>query len=204
MAWTTPKTWTVGEVLTAANMNLHVRDNENFLFTYGTAYDRASSEIAVVNTTSVTAVYSKSITGGDMSTNRMLRLLLFGDYLNNSGAGATLTISIEFDGINFHSDSVAIGTNTGRRAFRLEFEIGNLGATNSQFGGGEVWLSQAGGATTGIGPIDAADAVGGPIATNGNHAIDTTVAKLLKVVVSHSVADANISFRRKYALLELL
>lgn len=27
MAWTTPKTWTVGEVLTAANMNVHVRDN---------------------------------------------------------------------------------------------------------------------------------------------------------------------------------
>jgi len=31
MAWTTPKTWSVGEVLTAANMNLHLRDNLNFL-----------------------------------------------------------------------------------------------------------------------------------------------------------------------------
>lgn len=29
MAWTTPKTWTVGEVVTAANMNLHLRDNLN-------------------------------------------------------------------------------------------------------------------------------------------------------------------------------
>ena len=27
MAWTAPKTWSVGEVLTAANMNLHLRDN---------------------------------------------------------------------------------------------------------------------------------------------------------------------------------
>lgn len=27
MAWTTPKTWSVGEVVTAANMNAHVRDN---------------------------------------------------------------------------------------------------------------------------------------------------------------------------------
>lgn len=31
MAWTTPKTWTVGEVVTAANMNTHVRDNLTFL-----------------------------------------------------------------------------------------------------------------------------------------------------------------------------
>ena len=27
MAWTAPKTWSVGEVLTAANMNIHLRDN---------------------------------------------------------------------------------------------------------------------------------------------------------------------------------
>ncbi len=29
MAWTTPRTWVAGEVLTAALMNTHVRDNEN-------------------------------------------------------------------------------------------------------------------------------------------------------------------------------
>jgi hypothetical protein len=27
MSWTTPRTWVVGEVLTAANLNTHVRDN---------------------------------------------------------------------------------------------------------------------------------------------------------------------------------
>ena len=31
MAWTSPRTWTVGETLTAANMNTHVRDNLNWL-----------------------------------------------------------------------------------------------------------------------------------------------------------------------------
>lgn len=29
MAWTNPKTWSVGELVTAANMNTHVRDNLN-------------------------------------------------------------------------------------------------------------------------------------------------------------------------------
>lgn len=32
MAWTTPRTWTVGEVATAAIMNTHLRDNLNHLF----------------------------------------------------------------------------------------------------------------------------------------------------------------------------
>jgi len=31
MVWTTPRTWTTGEVVTAAIMNTHVRDNLNFL-----------------------------------------------------------------------------------------------------------------------------------------------------------------------------
>lgn len=33
MAWTTPRTWNAGEVVTAALMNLHVRDNLNVLKT---------------------------------------------------------------------------------------------------------------------------------------------------------------------------
>ena len=31
MAWTAPRTWVAGEVLTAALLNTHVRDNENVL-----------------------------------------------------------------------------------------------------------------------------------------------------------------------------
>jgi hypothetical protein len=30
--WTSPKTWSSGETLTAANFNTHIRDNESFLF----------------------------------------------------------------------------------------------------------------------------------------------------------------------------
>lgn len=32
MSWTTPITWTTGQVVTAANLNTHIRDNENFLY----------------------------------------------------------------------------------------------------------------------------------------------------------------------------
>lgn len=33
MAWTAPKTWAVGEIVTAAMMNIHIRDNELYLKT---------------------------------------------------------------------------------------------------------------------------------------------------------------------------
>lgn len=33
MAWTTPRTWTTGELVTAAFMNAHVRDNLDYLYT---------------------------------------------------------------------------------------------------------------------------------------------------------------------------
>lgn len=32
MAWTTPRTWVTGEIVTAALMNLHVRDNLNWIY----------------------------------------------------------------------------------------------------------------------------------------------------------------------------
>lgn len=34
MAWTTPRTWTAGELVTANEMNTHLRDNLNILKTY--------------------------------------------------------------------------------------------------------------------------------------------------------------------------
>lgn len=32
MAWTTPRTWVLGEIITAAIMNTHVRDNLNYMY----------------------------------------------------------------------------------------------------------------------------------------------------------------------------
>lgn len=51
MAWTTPRTWTTGEIVTAAMMNTHVRDNLNALFsrrfphTYSVPGDLLTSDV---------------------------------------------------------------------------------------------------------------------------------------------------------------
>jgi hypothetical protein len=51
MAWTTPRTWSTGETVTAAIMNAHVRDNLNFL--YGAPACRAYHNAAQATTTAV-------------------------------------------------------------------------------------------------------------------------------------------------------
>jgi len=41
MGWTTPRDWTDTEVVTAAIMNPHIRDNENYLYTALTTVSQA-------------------------------------------------------------------------------------------------------------------------------------------------------------------
>jgi hypothetical protein len=41
MSWTVPKTWNVGDIGTAADLNAYVRDNSNFL--YGTPWQNPSA-----------------------------------------------------------------------------------------------------------------------------------------------------------------
>jgi len=56
MAWTTPRTWVAGAILTAAEMNVDVRDNENALYdsqkrfaqgTRTTQYDFTATTVAL-------------------------------------------------------------------------------------------------------------------------------------------------------------
>ena len=58
MAWTTPKTWSAGETLTAANFNTHIRDNllaiNNHVHVRKTADQSVTSSTALVDDTHLT------------------------------------------------------------------------------------------------------------------------------------------------------
>jgi len=56
MAWTSPKTWSVNEVVTAANMNTHVRDNENWLANDRPRCRIAQSAVQNITNNTVTAI----------------------------------------------------------------------------------------------------------------------------------------------------
>jgi len=51
MAWTTPKTWVAASILTAAELNTHVRDNENQLRTPSQVKVRRSATQAITTAT---------------------------------------------------------------------------------------------------------------------------------------------------------
>lgn len=97
MAWTTPKTWNDGDVLTAAELNEQVRDNLNFLFDKPGAISNLD-EAANYTTTSTTFVdidatdLSKTITtsGGDV-------LIWFSAFLRGS-ARIAISFNIEHNG----------------------------------------------------------------------------------------------------------
>ena len=63
MAWTAPRTWVAGEIVTAALMNAHLRDN---LLELGnpsaawTTYTPSLAQNAALSTTTLTAEYSQS------------------------------------------------------------------------------------------------------------------------------------------------
>lgn len=73
MAWTSPKTWSVGEVLTASDMNTYVRDNlnalkappsDNYEANEGANYTTSSATFADVDGTNLSL--SITTTGGDI------------------------------------------------------------------------------------------------------------------------------------------
>lgn len=169
--------------------------------------DRQVTQNDVVNTLTETSFYSFSVPANVLDTQKMLRLTIYGDYLNNSGAGRTLTVRVKFGGTTYYNDvSGTLAASASRHPFRWEILVGNRNATNVQSIGGYLSMGVAGGATTGIGDM-------GTFATNttgletpfyNDGAIDTTVAQTLEVTVKHSTNHASLSIRRQMAILEIM
>jgi hypothetical protein len=63
MAWTTPKTWTTGEVLTSSDMNTYVRDNLSHLNQFGGALVARSTNLNVADSTNTTVTWGTTPTG---------------------------------------------------------------------------------------------------------------------------------------------
>lgn len=169
--------------------------------------DRAVTQNDVVNTAAETSFYSFSVPANVLDTQKMLRLTLYGDYLNNSGAGRTLTIRVKFGGNTYYNDvSGTLAASASRHPFRWEVLLGNRNATNVQSIGGYFSMGIAGGATTGLGDLAtfATNTTGFETPFYNDGAVDTTAARTLEVTVQHSTNNASLSIRRQMAILEVL
>lgn len=205
MAWTTPKTWSVGEVVTAANVNLHLRDNLTFL--YGTTYEK-TTEKDVVNTVTKTDLLNSEITvpANAMSSTGYIRFNAWGDYLNNSGGTRTIRLELKL-GASVLWDSGAsdtIAADANRAAWHLTCIIQALASTSSQRGGGQFMLGTPSATpVTGSGPITSASFRGFAPFLTATTSVDTTSAQALTFSVTHSTNNASLSMRLEGARVEI-
>lgn len=128
MAWTTPKTWAAAELATAANLNLHVRDNLAYL------YDQASFLMLGTRTTLGAPAATLAVTGLAV-TWEILRILI---YARSVTAATSDTMRIRFGGgaldttaTNYFSYTHTISTTTPTHSVSE-----NLGATAGIGGSG--------------------------------------------------------------------
>lgn len=174
-------------------------------------YERSTSAVDVVSSAAETDLYSKSILAGHLSSDRMLRLTLLGDYLNNSGSTQTITLRFKYGATTMFGDVASVATGANRYPLLIVAHIAVLGATNSQWLAGSIALgSPLAGSVAGRGDIDGgmdpnANWSGSSLfAFDGSAAEDSTAAKTLAVTAQHGASNANLSIRKHYAALELL
>jgi hypothetical protein len=66
MAWTTPRTWVTGELVTATILNTYVRDNQLALDTFVGGQDLTSGRVLMGAGTSAIAVTGNGVLNGDL------------------------------------------------------------------------------------------------------------------------------------------
>ena len=169
-------------------------------------YNRDLSNIDVVNTSSVTNIYSLVVTGNDLSTNKILEIDIGGDYLNNSGSSRTMDVTITFGStVLWQATMGSYSASATRRAFNMNLFLANKNSASVQELWGTIRLSTPVAPTTGLGSGD--DGESGfihPISTSATSSENTATNKTFTVSVQHSSANSNLSLRKKTAIAKIM
>lgn len=162
--------------------------------------DRDTTIADVVNTTTETTVYSFTIPANTLGTDRMLRLSMIADYLNNSGAGSSIAIRVKLGATvvaNYFDSNVA--TDASRRPVISKGDIAAAGATNAQRSFFNTIFGNPGANTGGI-----QGNLWNVTMPHLSIAADSTTPLTLTITAQHGVANASISFRAHTVHLEML
>jgi hypothetical protein len=170
-----------------------------FTLAASTPLDRSTTE-QDVNTTAVeTSVYSFSVPGATLSTNHSLRFTLTGSFLDNAGGSNTLVIRFKYGATTLATFNLAAGAANANRMWISSVAVLNAnGATGSQRSAANLYFAQ-GPTTDGL-----ASSTTSYNANHGAVAIDSTAAQTFTATVQLGISNANLSFRRYAAILEVL
>lgn len=207
MPWTTPRTWVTGEVVTAALMNTHVRDN-----TAASCHliDHVYTDVTITNTTTETTLYTFTVPAGAMEDNGILRLKMFGDYLWNSNQ--TFTPRFKLGSTTLFAVTTTGNLSATRRAWEAELMIHNQNSASAQacrlLWHNSVQATPGGTAfTTGTGNLSLSDAnnQANQVSVGVNTvAVNTGSAQALACTIQFGGATSSVEWKLWAASLELM
>jgi len=149
--WTSPRTWTPGEIVTAAQLNAHARDNLDYLYLNRKKlldYQQITSNVSVTATAygSATAVINGSAIAYDGVTPVLIEF--FSPAVSGGGAGITISVGV-YDGSTHVATLVSAFTGQDQHAQAASHRFTPTAATHTyQI---KAWLASSGTGTVGAG-----------------------------------------------------
>jgi hypothetical protein len=166
--------------------------------------DRDVSVISVTTSTAETDLYSYSIPGGTLTTNRAVRITLIGDSQNDSGGTRNFPHIRAYYGTTSttpffaFTGAINMATSTSNYPWQLSGTVSAFNTTNAQVASGRFVFS------TGIALGTAVVDTNSYSAVHNSLAIDSTANQIIKVTTANNVATTGIATRLLAAQLELL
>jgi hypothetical protein len=171
---------------------------------------REATLISIVSSVAETDIFNFTVPANAMGSNRMLRLTLLGDRLNNSGAAETAPTFRVYTGgtVRYQDAGAALASSATRRVASMVLHFAMQNATDTMIMSASAVYSgaAAAAATTGIGDFAGAGNTvqSFAIASDGTFTQDTTSNWALRVSWQNGTNAATVEFRRHYAVLELV
>lgn len=164
--------------------------------------DRTGTLLDVNTTNALTTFYTFTVP--ILGANSSVRITVRGQYLNNDGAGRTLTLTVEHGGATMWADvSASITNNSLARPFEIDLLLFNENSTSVQGLNGTVRIGNIVAAATGFGDLATAGLLTSSLSGVAG-ATDTTATSTFTLSVTHSASSANLSIKRQYAMAEVM
>lgn len=165
-----------------------------------------TAAVETCNTASIFDVYRVTIPANTMGPTGILRVRIFGDFLQNDAAAPTFTWTVTFGATTVYAMATSgLGADVDRGVLWVDIELANTGVANGQIMSGMVVMGARGTPTTGIGSLQAPTTMvssGGYI--GGSAAEDTSGPQDIAVSMTMSAAAATACVRLQQASVELL
>jgi hypothetical protein len=165
---------------------------------------RNTTVVDVVSTAAETNLFSFTIPANTMGTTGLVRIIVTGSYINNSGSDDKYALRLKLGGVTIWSDeSGTQSTGSNRRPVFIQLFIKNNNSASSQKVGGTFINGNDVLGDVGISDISS-DEIRGQSPIVASASINTAADAVLALSVDHDDSSSNISFQADIISVELI